>query len=103
MCKLCDEGKPQDHTGSQLGRRDFLKASTATAHVDALLRHNAAPAWSTTGPRNEEGRSPPGSPVVFACTVPRDLHYLPLAEGRSARLLVRVNTCIVPDDYSLII
>src|SRR5437016_1991482 len=31
MCKLCDEGKPQDHTGSQLGRRDFLKASTATA------------------------------------------------------------------------
>src|SRR5437879_4375537 len=31
MCKRCDEGKPQDHTGSQLGRRDFLKASTATA------------------------------------------------------------------------
>src|SRR5438132_485970 len=31
MCRLCDEGKPQDHTGSQLGRRDFLKASTATA------------------------------------------------------------------------
>src|SRR5437667_4196265 len=31
MCKLCDEGKPQDHTGSQLGRRNFLKASTATA------------------------------------------------------------------------
>lgn len=26
MCKLCDEGKPQDHSGS---RRDFLKASTA--------------------------------------------------------------------------
>src|SRR6202165_3512210 len=31
MCKLCDEGKPQDHAGSQLGRRDFLKASSATA------------------------------------------------------------------------
>src|SRR2546426_6876862 len=31
MCKLCDEGKPQDHTGSQLGRRDFLKVSAATA------------------------------------------------------------------------
>ena len=32
MCKLCDEGKPQDHTTS-LGRsrRDFLKASTAAA------------------------------------------------------------------------
>src|SRR2546422_8709820 len=31
MCKLCDEGKPQDHTGSPLGRRDCLKASPATA------------------------------------------------------------------------
>ncbi len=31
MCKLCDEGKPQDHSASQLGRRDFLKASTAAA------------------------------------------------------------------------
>jgi len=34
MCKLCDEGKPQDHTDSETdslhgSRRDFLKASTA--------------------------------------------------------------------------
>jgi 5-methylthioadenosine/S-adenosylhomocysteine deaminase len=30
MCKLCDEGKPQDHASSPSGsRRDFLKASTA--------------------------------------------------------------------------
>src|SRR6266852_238010 len=29
MCILCIQGKPQDHT--QLGRRNFLKASTATA------------------------------------------------------------------------
>lgn len=30
MCKLCDEGYPQDHAGSPRGsRRDFLKASTA--------------------------------------------------------------------------
>src|SRR5438477_9654751 len=35
MCRLCDEGKPQDHAGSQLGRRDFLKASTATAAAAA--------------------------------------------------------------------
>jgi 5-methylthioadenosine/S-adenosylhomocysteine deaminase len=35
MCRLCDEGKPQDHSGSQLGRRDFLKASTATAAAAA--------------------------------------------------------------------
>src|SRR3989454_1507627 len=35
MCRLCDEGKPQDHSRSQLGRRDFLKASTATAAAAA--------------------------------------------------------------------
>jgi len=45
MCKLCDEGKPQDHTGSQLGRRDFLKASTATAlGAGALNLFTARPA-----------------------------------------------------------
>ncbi|HSA90888.1 MAG TPA: amidohydrolase family protein [Burkholderiales bacterium] len=31
MCILCDQGKPQNHSRPQLGRRDFLKASTATA------------------------------------------------------------------------
>jgi cytosine/adenosine deaminase-related metal-dependent hydrolase len=38
MCKLCDEGQPQDHGGS-LGasRRDFLKASTATGAAAAGL------------------------------------------------------------------
>ncbi|HMG59860.1 MAG TPA: amidohydrolase family protein [Burkholderiales bacterium] len=35
MCILCDKGIPQNHTGSQLGRRDFLKASTATAAAAA--------------------------------------------------------------------
>ena len=34
MCKLCDEGDPQDHTGNE-SRRDFLKASTATAAAAA--------------------------------------------------------------------
>src|SRR5258708_5522044 len=42
MCKLCDEGKPQDHAGSQLGRRDFLKASTATAAAAAGMSLFAA-------------------------------------------------------------
>ena len=41
MCCLCDQGKPQDHggseKGSQLGRRDFLKASTATALGAVLM------------------------------------------------------------------
>ncbi|MGH8682877.1 MAG: twin-arginine translocation signal domain-containing protein, partial [Burkholderiales bacterium] len=49
MCKLCDEGKPQDHTestsapqdrtespkASKLGRRDFLKGSVATGAAAA--------------------------------------------------------------------
>jgi 5-methylthioadenosine/S-adenosylhomocysteine deaminase len=46
MCKLCDEGKPQDHTrspgGSQLGRRDFLKTATATGVAAAGLNLFAA-------------------------------------------------------------
>src|SRR3979409_2635749 len=46
MCKLCDEGRPQDHTGSmsgsRLGRRDFLKASTATAAAAAGMSLFAA-------------------------------------------------------------
>lgn len=40
MCKLCDEGTPQDHGDAtrgqeQLGRRDFLKATTATGAAAA--------------------------------------------------------------------
>src|SRR5258706_2531332 len=35
MCILCDKGFPQNHAASQLGRRDFLKASTATAAAAA--------------------------------------------------------------------
>ena len=31
MCRLCDEGIPQDHTGSPRdSRRDFLKTAAAT-------------------------------------------------------------------------
>ena len=42
MCRMCDEGKPQDHARSQLGRRDFLKASTATAAAAAGMSLFAA-------------------------------------------------------------
>src|SRR5438093_3676520 len=55
MCKLCDEGKPQDHTGSQLGRRDFLKASTATAAAAAgmsLFAARPAAAHDDDGPED---------------------------------------------------
>src|SRR5688572_14669749 len=50
MCKLCDAGQLQDHSRSprgrsQLGRRDFLKASTATGVAAAgLALFNARPA-----------------------------------------------------------
>src|SRR5919198_1525905 len=38
MCRLCDEGKSQDHNGPLRGsRRDFLKASTATAVTAGTL------------------------------------------------------------------
>ena len=45
MCKLCEQGKPQDHSITQLGRRDFLKASTATAAAAAgVSLFNSLPA-----------------------------------------------------------
>src|SRR6266436_5154707 len=55
MCKLCDEGKPQFHARSQLGRRDFLKASTATAAAAAgmgLFAARPAAAQDDDGPED---------------------------------------------------
>ncbi len=50
MCTLCVQGKPQDHSrSSQLGRRDFLKASTATAAAAAAAGLFAA------GPASAQG------------------------------------------------
>ena len=50
MCILCDRGFPQNHAGSQLGRRDFLKASTATAAAAAGMSLFAArPAAADVG------------------------------------------------------
>src|SRR5688500_7547287 len=68
MCTLCDAGRPQDHSRSksQLGRRNFLKASTATAAAAAgasLL--NAAPsvAAQVDAPPADSGR--PGRRYVI--------------------------------------
>src|SRR3954453_10382671 len=44
MCILCDQGRPQNHARSQLGRRDFLKASTAAAAAGAGMSLFSAPA-----------------------------------------------------------
>jgi cytosine/adenosine deaminase-related metal-dependent hydrolase len=67
MCTLCDAGRPQDHSKSrsQLGRRDFLKASTATAAAAAgMSLFNSPPASATDdeGPR-DSGR--PGRRYVI--------------------------------------
>ena len=70
MCKLCDEGKPQDHArspiGSQLGRRDFLKASTASAAAAAgmsLFAARPASAQDAGDPPQDSGR--PGRKYVI--------------------------------------
>jgi cytosine/adenosine deaminase-related metal-dependent hydrolase len=60
MCILCDQGKPQDHSGgSQLGRRDFLKATAATGVAATGLNLFAArPAAAHDGgdPPEDHGR-----------------------------------------------
>jgi cytosine/adenosine deaminase-related metal-dependent hydrolase len=60
MCKLCDAGKPQDHSRSQLGsRRDFLKASTAGAAAAAgmsLFNAPSAAAHDDDDPPRDSGR-----------------------------------------------
>ena len=69
MCKLCDEGKPQDHDASLHGsRRDFLKASTATAVAAAGLNFLTAPAAAAKG--NDDGDAPgdtgkPGRRIII--------------------------------------
>jgi hypothetical protein len=54
MCKLCDEGKPQDHSGS---RRDFLKAATATGAAAGLNLFAARPAAARDD--DDDRRGPP--------------------------------------------
>src|SRR3977135_4033050 len=55
MCRLCEKGFPQNHAASQLGRRDFLKASTATAAAAAgmsLFAARPAAAHDDDGPED---------------------------------------------------
>src|SRR5258708_570521 len=52
MCKLCDEGNPQNHSSS---RRDFLKATAATAGAAAsvdLFSPRSAPANDSDVPED---------------------------------------------------
>ena len=60
MCKLCDQGQPQDHAApSRESRRDFLKASTATAVAAAglnLLTSSSARAQAIEPPPDQSGQ-----------------------------------------------
>jgi len=57
MCQMCDDGNPQDHVSAKAAsRRDFLKASSASAVAAAglgLLNASAARA------ENDDGQGPP--------------------------------------------
>ena len=65
MCRMCDEGKPNDHTDSphdapRGSRRDFLKASTATAVAAAGL--NLLTATPAAAQANSDAPSDSGKP-----------------------------------------
>jgi len=56
MCRLCDEGKPQEHPSLNESRRDFLKISTATAASAVGLNLFSAPARAD----DDQGEDEPG-------------------------------------------
>jgi 5-methylthioadenosine/S-adenosylhomocysteine deaminase len=59
MCILCDQGKPQNHSRPQLGRRDFLKVSSAAAAGAAGMGLFATPparAHDDDDPPHDHGR-----------------------------------------------
>ena len=59
MCKMCNEGKLQDHNSSIYGsRRDFLKSSTTVAVAAGinLLNPSGAAAYGVDDPPNDSGR-----------------------------------------------
>ena len=66
MCRLCDEGTPQDHTGSlRDSRRDFLKTAAAAGVAAAGLNLFAArPAAADGGDPPEDGGRPGGRYVI---------------------------------------
>src|SRR5690242_12785755 len=54
MCILCDQGKLQDHSRSQLGRRDFLKTTAAGGAAAGLGLFAARPATAQVGDGPED-------------------------------------------------
>src|SRR5262245_14068188 len=65
MCILCDQGKPQKHS-KQLGRRDFLKASSAaTAAAAGMAIFNAPQAEAHGGGDAPRDSGRPGRRYVI--------------------------------------
>jgi 5-methylthioadenosine/S-adenosylhomocysteine deaminase len=62
MCRLCDEGQPQDHSGS---RRDFLKATAASGVAAAGLNLFAARAAAADHGDPPEDHGRPGRRYVI--------------------------------------
>jgi len=63
MCKLCDEGNPQQHDAPQRGsRRDFLKVSTASAAAAAGSSLLTAPALADNNQGNDDQPGDSGKP-----------------------------------------
>ncbi|TMH27360.1 MAG: twin-arginine translocation signal domain-containing protein, partial [Betaproteobacteria bacterium] len=63
MCKLCDEGIPQDHTGSvRDSRRDFLKAAATTGVAAAGLNLFAARPAAAKDKENDDPPDDTGKP-----------------------------------------
>jgi 5-methylthioadenosine/S-adenosylhomocysteine deaminase len=60
MCRLCDEGRPQNHFAS---RRNFLKGTAAAGAAAGLNLFAARPAAADDGPPSEMGR--PGRRVII--------------------------------------
>ncbi|HUL91131.1 MAG TPA: twin-arginine translocation signal domain-containing protein, partial [Burkholderiales bacterium] len=54
MCKLCDEGFPQNHGDSQLGRRNFLKTTAAGGAAAGLGLFATRPATANNGGAPED-------------------------------------------------
>jgi 5-methylthioadenosine/S-adenosylhomocysteine deaminase len=66
MCKLCDEGKPQDHTGPlHDSRRDFLKVATATGAAVAGLNLFAARPAAADGEHEPDDSGRPGRRYII--------------------------------------
>lgn len=69
MCKLCDDGRPQDHTDDESprwnARRGFLKAAGASAAAGAATSIFSAPARAESNEREPEHSGRPGRRCVI--------------------------------------